>query len=59
MLGPPLKINQNTHLRRSMYQLSAAYNDKTNKILYLQNQIQVLEEYVCRLKNHREQKIES
>ena len=50
---------KHTHLRRCMYQLSAAYNDKTNKILYLQNQIQLLEECVCRLRNDSEQKIES
>jgi hypothetical protein len=42
-----------------MYQLSATCNDKRNEIAYLQNQIQGLEEYVCRLKNDNQQKIET
>jgi hypothetical protein len=43
--------NQIILLRRSVYQLSATCNNKRNEIAYLQNQIQVLGEYVCRLKN--------
>ena len=42
-----------------MYHLSATCNNKRNEIAYQQNQIQVLEEYVCRLKDDSEQKIES
>jgi hypothetical protein len=41
--------NQISILRRTMYQLSATCNNKRNEIVYLQNQIQVLEEYVTRL----------
>ena len=51
--------NQISILRRTMYQLSATCNDKRNEIAYLQNQIQVLEGYVCRLKNDSQQKIET
>jgi hypothetical protein len=51
--------NQIILLRRSMYQLSATCNNKRNEIAYLQNQIQVLEQYVCRLKNDCQQKIET
>ena len=51
--------NQIILLRRSMYQLSATCNNKRNEIAYLQNQIQVLEEYVCRLNNDCQQKIET
>ena len=43
--------NQISILRRTMYQLSATCNDKRNEMGYLKNQIQVLEEYVCKLKN--------
>ena len=42
--------NQIILLRRSMFQLSTTCNNKRNEIAYLQNQIQVLEEYVCKLK---------
>jgi len=51
--------NQIVLLGRSMYQLSATCNNKRNEIAYLQNQIQVLEEYVCRLNNDCQQKIET
>ena len=51
--------NQIILLRRSMHQLSATCTNKRNEIAYLQNQIQVLEEYVCRLKNDCQQKIET
>ena len=51
--------NQITYLRRTLNQLSATCNDKRNEIVYLQNQIQVLEGYVCRLKNDSQQKIET
>ncbi|MGB8034767.1 MAG: hypothetical protein WCF03_13210, partial [Nitrososphaeraceae archaeon] len=51
--------NQITYLRRALNQLSATCNDKRNEIVYLQNQIQVLEGYVCRLKNDSQQKIET
>ena len=51
--------NQISSLRRTMYQLSATCNDKRNEIGYLKNQIQVLEEYVCKLKNDCQQKIET
>jgi chromosome segregation ATPase len=51
--------NQIILLRRSMYQLSATCNNKRNEIAYLQNQIQGLEEYVYRLKNDYQQKIET
>src|SRR5438067_12673012 len=51
--------NQITCLRRIMSQLSATCNDKRNEISYLQVQIQLLEEYVCRLKNDSQQKIET
>ena len=51
--------NQIILLRRSMYQLSTTCNNKRNEIAYLQNQIQVLEEYVCKLKNDSQQKIET
>ena len=42
-----------------MYQLSATCNSKRDEIAYLQNQIQVLEGYVCKLKNDSQQKIET
>jgi uncharacterized coiled-coil DUF342 family protein len=51
--------NQIILLRRSMYQLSATCNNKRNEITYLRNQIQGLEEYVCKLKNDSQQKIET
>ena len=51
--------NQISILRRTIYQLSATCNDKRNEIAYLKNQIQVLEGYVCRLKNDSQQKIET
>ena len=53
--------NQITHLRRTIYQLSATCNNKRNEIAYLQNQIQVLEGYVTRLKSdsQQQQKIEN
>ena len=51
--------NQISFLRRTMYQLSTTCNDKRNEIAYLQAQIQVLEGYVCRLKNDCQQKIET
>ena len=51
--------NQIILLRRSMYQLSATCNNKKNEIAYLQNQIQVLEEYVCKLNNDSQHKIET
>jgi hypothetical protein len=51
--------NQISILRRTMYQLSVTCNDRRNEIVYLQNQIQVLEEYVCKLKNDCQQKIET
>ena len=51
--------NQIVLLGRSMYQLSATCNNKRNEIAYLQNQIQVLEEYVCKLKNDSQKKIET
>jgi uncharacterized coiled-coil DUF342 family protein len=51
--------NQIILLRRSIYQLSATCNNKRNEIAYLQNQIQGLEEYVCKLKNDSQQKIET
>src|SRR6188472_3121937 len=51
--------NQIILLRRGMYQLSTTCDNKRNEIAYLQNQIQVLEEYVCRLNNDCQQKIET
>ena len=51
--------NQIILLRRSIYQLSATCNNKRNEIAYLQNQIQGSEEYVCRLNNDCQQKIET
>ena len=51
--------NQISILRRTMYQLSATCNDRRNEISYLQAQIQVLEGYVCKLKNDSQQKIET
>jgi hypothetical protein len=45
-------------LHRTMYQLSATYNDKTNEMSYLQAQIQALEEYVNGLKKNRNQQQE-
>jgi hypothetical protein len=41
------------------YKLSATCNNKRNEFAYLQNQIQVLEEYVNGLNNHTQQKIEN
>jgi hypothetical protein len=41
-----------------MYQLSATYNDKTNEMSYLKNQIQALEEYINGLKNRNQQQQE-
>jgi len=53
--------NQISILRRNNYQLSATCNHKRNEIAYLQNQIQVLEGYVTRLKSdgQQQQKIEN
>ena len=44
-----------------MYQLSATCNDERNEIVYLKNQIQVLEGYVTRLMSdgHQQQNIEN
>jgi len=42
-----------------MYQLSTTCDNKRNEIAYLQSQIQVLEEYVCKLKNDSQKKIET
>ena len=52
--------NMNTQiilLRRSVYQLSTTCNNKRNEIVYLQNQIQVVEGYIDRLKSDNQQKI--
>ena len=49
---------KNEILHRTMYQLSATYNDKTNEMSYLQAQIQALEEYVNGLKNRNQQQEE-
>ena len=50
--------NQISILRRTMYPLSATCNDKRNEIVYLKNQIQVLEGYVNGLKNRNQQQEE-
>jgi hypothetical protein len=50
--------NQISILRRTMYQLSTTCNDKRNEIVFLRNQIQVLEGYVNGLKNNRNQQQE-
>jgi polyhydroxyalkanoate synthesis regulator phasin/DNA-binding CsgD family transcriptional regulator len=50
--------NQVSILRRTMYQLSAACNDKRNEMSYLQAQIQALEGYVHGLKNRTQQQEE-
>jgi Tfp pilus assembly protein PilN len=47
--------NQIILLRRGMYQLSTACNNKRNEIAYLQNQIQVLRSQSNELKNHNQQ----
>ena len=47
--------NQIILLRRGMYQLSTTCNNKRNEIVYLKNQIQVLEVYVSRLKSDSQQ----
>ena len=49
--------NQIILLRRGMYQLSTTCNNKRNEIVYLQNQIQVVEGYIDRLKSDNQQKI--
>jgi hypothetical protein len=52
--------NQISILRRTMYQLSAACNDKRNEIVYLQAQIQALEGHIDRfIGNSQQQKIET
>ena len=43
--------NQISILHRIIYQLSTTCNNKRNEIVYLKNQIQVLEGYVTRLKS--------
>jgi hypothetical protein len=50
--------NQVSILRRTMYQLSAACNDKRNEMSYLQDQIQALEGYVDGLMNRTQQQEE-
>ena len=49
---------KNEILHRTMYQLSATYNDKTNEMSYLQAQIQALEEYINGLKDRNQQQQE-
>jgi hypothetical protein len=51
--------NRIAYLRIIMSQLSAACNDKGNELVYLQNEIQQLEGYVCRLNNKNQQKLEN
>jgi chromosome segregation ATPase len=53
--------NQISILHNTLYQLSTTCNDKRNEIVYLKNQIQVLEGYVTRLKSdsQQQQKIEN
>jgi chromosome segregation ATPase len=50
--------NQISILRRTMYQLSATYNDKRNEISYLQAQAQVLRGQINGLKNRIQQQEE-
>ena len=47
--------NQISILHRIIYQLSTTCNNKRNEIVYLKNQIQVLEGYVTRLKSDNRQ----
>ena len=46
------------HVYVESSQLYATCNDKGNEIAYLQNQIQALEGYLYRLKNHDQQQEE-
>jgi uncharacterized coiled-coil DUF342 family protein len=48
--------NQIILLRRNMYQLSTACNNKRNEIAYLQNQIQVLAGHINGLKSRNQQR---
>jgi hypothetical protein len=52
--------NQISILHRTIYQLSATCNSKRNEIVYLKNQIQVLEGHIDRFSgNSQQQKIET
>ena len=53
--------NQISILHNTIYQLSTTCNSKRNEIVYLKNQIQVLEGYATRLKSdgQQQQKIEN
>jgi chromosome segregation ATPase len=51
--------NQISILRRTMYQLSATYNDKRNEIAYLKNQSQVLRSHIYGLNNQQQEEIQN